>query len=320
VLILDWVSSPLEGTDGDSNGNASYQPKTRSLHSQNQQQYLSVADVQQSRSPVPVIILVPGLCNHSHEHYLRHFSRCCKKRGYRAVIFHPRGTDQLTTPKLFTYGGTSELRQTIEHIRAKLPCAALIGVGFSMGGNILMRLVGQDSEFARAHLACAISISQGYDGLQGIKYLQTTMFHNILIRKLLKLFARHADVFRRNSNINVDHVLNSVSDIEEFDQLVTCTTYGFKDPETYYKDNSCIHHLHKVSIPSLLLNALDDPLVPPSLIPSHIPLQNEHVILATTQYGGHLGWAQGFLLPFRTHWHELVTLQFIDAVLTEKTE
>lgn len=64
----------------------------------------------------------------------------------------------------------------------------------------------------------------------------------------------------------------------------------------------------------MLLNSLDDPLVPEFLIPYNAPFENENIILATTKHGGHLGWASGWLIPHKMHWHEKLILEFTNAL------
>jgi len=265
-----------------------------------------------------IVLIVPGLCNSSDSHYIRHFSKRCQEKGWTAVIFHPRGAEDLSTPSLFTYGGTSDLHQAVEHIHKRYPNVLLAAIGFSMGANILLKYMGENSIPPKV-LCGVISVSQGYDGYRGIQILKKKSFyHKVITAKLKRLLKRHEYIFRKT--LNVEEIMRKVKSVEAFDEYVTCKVYGFRNSESYYKEHSCIHHLHKLQVPTLLLNALDDPLIPSDLIPVDLPLQIANVILAITKHGGHLGWSQGSLIPLTHHWHETVAIEFLESLFLLNTE
>jgi len=274
-----------------------------------------------SDSSAPTIIIVPGVCSHSDSQYIRSWVHNITDAGYRAVVFNPRGCVSIKTPKLFTPGGTADFKLAIAYIHSLFPESPLFGVGLSMGANMLMKYVAEASVHPETeYFKGVVSISQGYDGLKGIRGLQNYPFYDRHVTtKLKELVRRHSHVFEEVVDLDLSFVYQSNS-VEEFDNHFTKKIHKFEDLEEYYKKESCIHILHQVSVPALLLNALDDPLIAPSLIPYYIPNENKNIILATTSHGGHISWAEGYLFPNKVHWHERVALEYIKALLTLKTE
>jgi predicted alpha/beta-fold hydrolase len=266
-------------------------------------------------SSTPTIVIVPGVCSHSDSHYVRSWVENVTTAGFRAVVFNPRGCVTIKTPKLFTPGGTSDLKLAMQHIHASFPESPLFGIGLSMGANLLMKYVGEASVHPEIqYFKGVVSISQGYDGLKGIRYLKSSPFYDRHVTsKLVDLVKRHSEVFEEVVDLSFVYQVNSV---EDFDMHFTKKIHKFEDIEEYYRKESCIHNLHQVSIPTLLLNALDDPLIAPELIPYHIARENKNIILATTAHGGHISWAEGYFLPNRVHWHERVAFEYIGALLT----
>jgi len=193
-------------------------------------------------------------------------------------------------------------------------------IGFSLGGNVVVRYAGlHGSDLESRNICGAMSVSQGYDALKGVRNLAAMPFWNFGITgKLKSLLKRHADIFK--DIVDVEHILQSTRNVEDFDNLFTCKIYGFANAELYYREHSCIYHLQNVKVPLLLINSIDDPIVPPFLVPHESPKNNPNIILVTTKYGGHLGFAEGFFFPKATHWHERVALQFIRAVIKLKSQ
>jgi len=268
------------------------------------------------RDYTPIVIVVPGICNSIDSHYIRSFSNDAVKKGYRVVVVASRGVVELTTPKIFTMGGTEDLRHAVEHIRIKHPKSPLLAVGFSLGGNILCKYLGENA--ANGHpqhdLIGAICISQGYDGARGIKLLKKNWVYDLGVsKKLTRLLRRHSHLFK-DSPYDVDHIAKNVSSVEDFDKLFTCKFFGYEDTRSYYDAQSSIHHIPHINLPLLLVNALDDPIVDPTLVPFHLPQDNHNLILVTTEKGGHLAWCEGLFRP-NGHWHERLALEFVEALL-----
>jgi len=269
----------------------------------------------------PTVLIIPGVCSTSKSHYIKSFVMCCNEKGYRAVVYHPRGVDEIKTAKIFSVGDTSDFRQTVQHLRKIVgEEAPIIGVGFSLGANVLVKYQGECGKDGNKErlLDGAISISQGYDGVKGIRHLKTSKFYDVQVAgKFKKLLTRHADVFK--DKLDLHQVLKKINSVEEYDKHFTCKVLEYPDPDSYYRAESCIGYLPSVAVPLLLLNALDDPLFHPDMVPYDATLKNKNIILATTTVGGHLGWCEGVFLPNRVHWHEKIMMEFIEFIANEIT-
>jgi len=268
----------------------------------------------------PIIIIVPGICSHSESHYIRHLTQFSADNGYRAVVFNARGCVRITTPKLFTYGDTNDIRQTVLHIRKTYPKSPLFGFGLSLGGNMLAKYIGESSaENEIQYFTGAISVSQGYDAKKGIEMIKERQFYNRHVTsKLTGLVKKHKKVFQ--DVVDLSSVL-ATSSVDDFDKEFTCKIHGFRDVYQYYEEHSCLPVLPKISIPFLLLNATDDPLVPGSLIPYNLANENSNIIIVTTKVGGHISWVEGWFIPKTVHWHERLGIEFFQALrLLKKVE
>jgi len=232
-------------------------------------------------------------------------------------VYTPRGcVGEVKTPRLFTFGDTEDFRLALRHLKQHSPPSEqFVAVGFSLGANLVCKYLGEvgasdEPDFFR----CGVSISQGYDGARGIRHLEKQPFYEKgLVSRLKKLVRRNSHVFA--DHVDVDYILTQVTGITEFDRHFTCKLWQFPDPETYYAKHSCADYLEHVRQPLLLLNALDDPLVTHEAIPYNLTQHNDNIILATTEYGGHLGWCEGVVIPSLTHWHERVCLEYISTIL-----
>jgi abhydrolase domain-containing protein 2 len=277
---------------------------------------------QKQQQPKSIVVIVPGICNNSESHYVRHFSSLCAQEGHLAVIFHPRGSSftEIKTPKLFTWGDTHDFHVTLQHLHNQYPQSKLFLVGFSLGGNVVVRYMGvYGSELEASNVCGGMSVCQGYDALKAVRNVRGLPFWNFgLTAKLKKLLKRHSHMFKET--MDIEHLIKRVNSVEDFDTHFTLKVHGFESLEQYYQQHSCVHYLHGIKQPLLLLNALDDPIVPEFLLPYDAARDNENIILATTKNGGHLGFIEGTVLPKKTHWHERVALQFLEGCVELKQQ
>jgi len=266
---------------------------------------------------IPVVLLIPGICSTSKANYIKCFATQCKNAGYRPVVFIPRGCDIIKTPKIFTLGDTTDLRQVVHHLHEIYPKAPIMSVAFSLGANVLVKYLGEvNINNEPIILQGGISLAQGYDAVTGIEHLHKSPFwEKGLVFRLTSLIKRHSHVF--DHLVDVAYV-TAVRTVEEFDRHFTCKLHGFDDPRSYYQQHSCVSYIKDVSVPLFLVNAMDDPLVLRDNIPFDAPTQNENVYLITTDHGGHLGWCEGYIYPNLVHWHDKLGVHLLNAILANK--
>jgi predicted alpha/beta-fold hydrolase len=264
--------------------------------------------------------VIPGIGGHHENDYIKNFVSICQKyhKGkFRIVVMNwPGCGDSPLTDHIIPFGEVEDLQIVINHISQQHPKAPIFAVGFSAGSNLLVRYLGQERTNS-SPITAAIVMSNGYDAQFGVEKLNDPFMIYAVTKKMKMTFKRNLEKFESMTHIHPPSVLSARS-IQEFDEHLTLKLLR-KDAAEYYKSSSCYEQLQHIKIPILLLNAHDDPIVHPQLI-SHPKKaiddkKNHNLILATTKYGGHLGWIQGgFFTVKQETWAENVAMEFIEAI------
>nr|XP_057932210.1 monoacylglycerol lipase ABHD2-like isoform X2 [Doryrhamphus excisus] len=240
------------------------------------------------------MVICPGIGNHSEKNYIRTFVDHSQRQGYRCAVLNHLGAlpdMKLTAPRVFTYGCTWEFAAMVNAVKQAFPNTLLVVVGFSLGGNIVCKFLGENPS-NQDRVLCCVSVCQGYNVLRAQEtFLQW-------------------DQWRRLYNfVLADNMKKLILSHRKF--------HGYSSLEEYYQQESCVHYMHRVTVPLLLMNSIDDPLVHPSLlaIPRTLSEKLPNVIFALTQHGGHLGFFEGAVLfPQPLTWMDKVIVEFADAV------
>ncbi|KAI8609857.1 Alpha/Beta hydrolase protein [Chytriomyces sp. MP71] len=250
----------------------------------------------------PILILLHGLGGGSSDKYILEFIPHADRTGYKCAALNSRGCGgiEVTTPQLYSGSFTQDARDMISHIHARYPEAPMIGIGFSLGANIMLKLVGEDAGACK--LTACVSVANPFDLQLGITLLHSTwigreVYSTALAKSLITFFKKHVRIFAEQTEkpltysdpITASEVLK-VKYLNEFDDAATRRMFGFRTVNEYYRMASSAQYLPDVSIPTLLLSDMDDPVALSQSIPVADVLANPHVLLATTRVGGHLGW------------------------------
>ncbi|XP_073229102.1 monoacylglycerol lipase ABHD2-like [Porites lutea] len=280
------------------------------------------------------IVVVPGIANCTETKYVRTFTGYAMQHGFKVAVLNHLGAkkkESLSTPRIFTYGGTEELAAVVNHLTTVLNHKRLIGVGFSMGANILIKYLGEEAPRQEC-FECGISVCQGYDILRAKSLLQDwgglRRFYNWGITQTMKkVIDRHVKVLFHGPNFtspkhksSIHHVRSS-SSLDELDDVFIKKMAGFNHLDEFYSVNSSCNYINQIKIPVLLLNALDDPLVPEELFvtPHNHVKCNESALFVVTYHGGHLGFYEGGVLDVSPlSWMDKALIQYIKAVLKVK--
>jgi len=278
------------------------------------------------KSTIPTVIIIPGIAGSTKQHYVKNFANYCVKMGWRTATLNHRGCNiDLTKPKLFEIGSPEDLRKMIEKVHSEYPLSPLYAVGFSMGANILVNYLGKYHDKDNKNLNYnyipiqgAASISQSYDLKKSCDYIPVNrpIYNWGLCKKIQAVVERNRKVFESiDIDIDLDKALKAKS-LWDFDQNFTCKIFDFKQPIDYYINQCCSKQVPKIGVPTLILNALDDPIIPEFIIEPMYEMtsKNEHLIIVTTKFGGHLGFHEGGFVPRRTTWMDRFVFQFFESV------
>ncbi|KAG9297870.1 hypothetical protein G9A89_000209 [Geosiphon pyriformis] len=253
----------------------------------------------------PTLVILHGLTGGSHESYIRSLLDILTRppHNYRGVVFNFRGCadSELLSPQMYCAGYTDDLRVALRYIEKCIPNAKLMGAGFSLGANILVKYLGEEG--TKTPLIGAISVGNPFDllgtnlamerSLVGRKIYSTSLALN-----LKNSFAKHLKILKRHPKLDPPFILSARS-IREFDDRCTRLVFGYDTVNDYYRDASSSRFVTRVRVPLLCLQARDDPVSVRECIPYDECRFNPSVILATTSHGGHLGWFTGFWRPTR---------------------
>jgi predicted alpha/beta-fold hydrolase len=259
------------------------------------------------------LVLFHGLEGSSGSHYILAISQYFRARGWTVVVPHFRGCsgEPNRLPRAYHSGDSQEIGFVLELLRARLPEATWHAAGISLGGNALLKHLGEAGTTANwLHAAAAISapldLNAGGAALgKGLNHaIYTRMFLRTLKTKVLAK-ARHYPGY-----FDVARIAHA-RDLHEFDDAYTAPVHGFKDVKDYWTRASAKPYLISVTVPTLVLNARNDPFLPAA----HLPKRHEasaQVLLHQPPNGGHAGFSTG-RFPSHLGWLPQRLARFFDA-------
>ena len=245
----------------------------------------------------PGVVVVHGLESSSEAQYVRGLLARIHRAGWNGAAFDLRscGTRALPTRVAYHAGKTDDLVFVLERLCARWPGAPLAVVGFSLGGNLVLKCLGELG--ASAPVAAAVTVSVPFDldrcatAVDGPGFWNTVYRTSILLSLKRKALAL---AFRESGRLDPRAVL-AVRTFADFDTHVTARLFGFTGAADYRARASAAPFLTAIRRPTLLIAAQDDPLVPPHAIPHQEIAANPALTLWLTERGGHLGFVSGTL-------------------------
>ncbi|MBL8376772.1 MAG: alpha/beta fold hydrolase [Burkholderiales bacterium] len=250
----------------------------------------------------PLVIMFHGLEGSSQSHYAQALMHAVAACGWNGCVPHFRGCsgEENRLPRAYHSGDADEIDWILKRIVSARRPRAVYAVGISLGGNALMKWAGREGSAAATILRAAAAVSAPLDlaaaGLalgRGFNMVYTRMFLATLKEKSLAKEKRFPGMLDRER-------VARARDLYEFDNLVTAPLHGFRDTDDYWSRASAKRSLIDVRVPSLVLNARNDPFLPAHALPR---LQEVAgcVTLEQPAAGGHVGFASGAWPPGRIH-------------------
>jgi predicted alpha/beta-fold hydrolase len=258
----------------------------------------------------PVLVLFHGLEGSSRSHYASAILAAAAARGWRGVVPHWRGCggEPNRLPRAYHSGDFAEVDWMLGALRPRLGSAPLVALGVSLGGSALLNWLGREGEKSRAWLTAAAAVSTPVDLLasgsaldRGWNRLYARNFLRTLIPKALAKERLHPGIYDAAA-------LARVRTMRAFDDLVTAPLHGFRDVNDYWTRGSSRPWLATVRLPTLVLNARNDPFVPGASLPGpgdvsaditlEQPPQGGHVGFTSDGFPGGLGWLCDRILGF----------------------
>lgn len=264
-----------------------------------------------SGEPAAEIILVHGLEGSSDAGYARSLAQAALEAGFAAHRFNMRscaGTEHLSGKALYHSGQTSDL---LAVLRATKGPAPVFLAGFSLGGNVVLKLAGELGEAAKGLLAGVTAVSTPIDLAACARRLQAPA-NFIYSNRFLKRLKQRIRLKERLTPglFQLDH-LERVKSVYEFDDKFTAPAFGFGTADNYYATQSANQFLERIRVPALLVQAKDDPLIPFDVYNLPTFSNNPWLRLLPVDHGGHLGFISKDKPRF---WLDEVLVQWMQKV------
>lgn len=279
------------------------------------------------------VCICPGIGNSSEADYIRTTVNLLQKNGYRCAVLNHLGVlpnVRLTAPRIFSYGGTEEFGAMITWLRENHPSNHLLGVGLSMGANVMTKFLGESVKNQKNFIG-ALSICQGYDmekgaqlmsewkwttGMIGYVWSMSQLIRSIMSQHKEMLFGKAAEK-KYGVIFDVKKIFSPWTLLNEIDDEYTKKVHGFKDLSEYYRSMSSSRVMDQIEIPVCFFNALDDPIVPVELqeIPKEVVKKSKNAMHVTTKFGGHLGFYEGSIFPRSLTWMDRLIVEFCSSVV-----
>jgi len=236
--------------------------------------------------------------------------------GFNCVRLNIRncGGTEAWTATLYHAGFTEDLRRIIDELVAHDGLPAIYLAGFSLGGNIVLKLAGELGMSSPPALRGIVAISPSVDlesCIETIERRSNALYHWRFIRSLKNRMRRKARLFPDQFDASLLHGVRSIRD---FDDRFTAPHCGFKDSADYYRRASALPHIPGISVPTLIIHAKDDPLIPYAPFERHELRANPNLFLLAPDNGGHVGFVSVPGPRGDRFWAETKAIEFLKAL------
>ena len=264
------------------------------------------------RDETPLVVLFHGLEGDSNSQYARGLMHAVNERGWRGVVVHFRGCggEINRLPRAYHSGDSAEIDWILRRLRS-MRTGPMYVAGVSLGGNALLKWLGEQGEGARSVVTRAASVcapvdlaAAGVALAQGLCLIYTRRFLVTLKAKTLAKMKRYPALCDKRR-------MTASRTLYEFDDLVTAPLHGFNGVDDYYARASSKPYLKTIALPTLVLNARNDPFLPARFLPTEQDV-SPHVTLELPATGGHVGFVTGSF-PGNITWLPQRLLQFFSA-------
>jgi hypothetical protein len=246
---------------------------------------------------VPHLFILHGLEAKISAKYAHGMLDEARKIGWSGDMLMFRSCDgEVNSARRFYHSGeTADLDFVVRKLIAEHPDLHLVMCGVSLGGNVLLKWLGEQGMSVPAQIKRAAAVSVPYDLEAGARLMENGFarvyvhhFLDTLVAKTLKKLERYPDLCDLNR-------LRAARTFFEFDDALTGPVHGFDGAHDYYRRSSSIHFLDDIRVPTLLMSAWDDPFLPPSVLVAvrNIARRNQHLFVEFPLTGGHVGWVAG---------------------------
>ncbi len=264
----------------------------------------------------PIVVLFHGLAGSVNSPYIIGLMNALEQKGFTSVLMQFRGCGKRENLKPYAYhsGATSDAKKFITYLKMTYPKSRLHAVGFSIGGNMLLKLLGEWGKLSPIHSAVSVSAPLRLDICANtIEKGFARVYQNYLLKPLKKTLIQKYTKFdmQKLLGISKDEVQN-IKTIRAFDDAYVAPMFGFASSTDYYEKCSARQFLKDIHTKTLIVHALDDPFMTCDILPNNDEL-SDAITLEVSPHGGHVGFVHGtFRKP--VYWLDTRIVRFLDEL------
>lgn len=237
-----------------------------------------------------LVIISHGLEGNSRRPYMTGMARHFFTNGFDVLSWNYRGcSEELNKKPIFYHSGaTYDLDTVVQH--AQKPYSEIFLIGFSLGGNLTLKYAGEIGEQSgKLKKAVAISVPLHLESSSiKISTGENIIYANRFLKTLKEKVIQKANAFPDEIPVGI---LRKIKTLKDFDDHFTGPLHGFEDAHDYYEKNSSLYFLEKIQLPSLILNAQNDPFLSEKCFPITLGRELSNVWMEFPKYGGHVGFS-----------------------------
>ena len=245
----------------------------------------------------PIVIIVHGLEGDSSSNNVKAMFDVVRKNGWNGVLLLNRNCGGFSNRLQRTYhaGETSDLDFVVNLVKKRFPDVPLMLYGYSLGGNTMLKWLGEKGDHAGISAAAAVSIPFDLASStaildKGFSKIYQKHFVDLMREAATRKFRDLAPLFNPGD-------LNKIKTLREFDEKVTAPLHGFVNADQYYSESSCKQFLKNICVPTLIMNSLDDPFLERNTFPGPKEV-SDMVELEFLQNGGHAAFITGSIWKY----------------------
>ena len=267
----------------------------------------------------PTFLLLHGLEGSENSHYVGGMMSAAGSRGWQAnlLIFRTCNGSLNRQPRSYHSGETADLDAVVRRLLAERPGAPLVLAGISLGGNVLLKWLGEQADRIDERIKAASAVSVPFDLARSSRHIDHGVSRVYSRRFLRSLRSKALAKVDRHPGIADAGRIKAARTLWAFDDAFTGPVHGFAGADDYYARSSSIRFLGAIRVPTLLLSARDDPFHPPGLLSDveEIARANPALQVEFVDRGGHVGFVEGVVPWDTSSYGERRPVEFAETVL-----
>ena len=261
------------------------------------------------------MIVLHGLESSSDAHYVRGLADKAFAAGFNAVRLNQRncGATEHLSDSLYHSGLTGDAIAVMRELMEVDGIDAFAIAGYSLGGNLALKLAGDFGARPPKELRAVCAVSPTMDlavCVDALEERQNAIYQWHFVRNLKRRMRRKAAAWPGKWKLDA---LPGIRSIRQFDDAYTAPHHGFRDSADYYERASAMRVIEKISVPTLIITAADDPFVPPGPFKEPVVGRNRNIMLKLTPHGGHCGFVEESSADYDGYWAEREIVQFLTS-------